>query len=88
MHLQDWLDEVQKLTTDDPIKMVIANKNDLDVKKVSESDMQVSTSIYVVISNKNFTEQTGIEIITASAKKSININNVFEQMTAKLLEKQ
>jgi len=42
LHLQDWLDEVQKLTTDDPIKMVIANKNDLDVKKVSESEMQVS----------------------------------------------
>ena len=35
------MDEVQKLTTDDPIRMVIANKSDLENRKVSESDMLV-----------------------------------------------
>lgn len=41
MHLTDWLEDVNKLTTDDPIKLVIANKNDLDEEKISEDEIRV-----------------------------------------------
>ena len=52
LHLQDWMDEVQKLTTDEPVKLVIANKSDLENKKVSESDMLVSILICYLKCNK------------------------------------
>jgi len=70
------MDDVNKLTTDDPIKLAIANKSDLDDKKqVFDNDM------------KNFTGQTGIEVITASAKNSIGITDAFEKMTKLLTDK-
>jgi len=46
------MDEVQKLTTDEPVKLVIANKSDLENKKVSESDMLVSILICYLKCNK------------------------------------
>lgn len=39
--MYDWLDEVDKLTTDDPTKLVIANKCDLDSRVITKEEMNV-----------------------------------------------
>lgn len=45
------MDDVKKLTTDDPIKLVIANKNDLvDKIQVFDNDMKVSTFLMIKLS--------------------------------------
>lgn len=48
MHLTDWLDDVNKLTTDDPIKLVIANKHDLDDETISEDEIRVIKINYLL----------------------------------------
>jgi len=45
---------VNKLTTDDPIKLIISNKNDLEDKKITEDEMKVysntlSIKLYIII---------------------------------------
>lgn len=67
---------MNRLSTDDPIKLIIGNKCDLDYKKeVFDSDI------------RSLEEQTGIEIVQASAKESIHINNVMDNITRKLIER-
>ena len=44
-HLSDWIDDVGKLTTDEPIKVIIGNKCDIDNKVVNESDKNVKLLI-------------------------------------------
>jgi hypothetical protein len=39
--LTDWIEDIEKLTTDNPIKLVIANKDDLEDKVVTEEDAAV-----------------------------------------------
>ena len=42
MHVKDWLDQVNKYSTDEPIKMILGNKIDLDNKKeVTQLDIDV-----------------------------------------------
>ncbi len=77
------MEEVQKLTTEDPVKLVVGNKSEKDYKTVSERDMLV----FIQFILKNFSERTGIDVITTSAKESINITHVFDTITAKLLDK-
>ena len=75
-HIKDWLDDVSKYTDDDPFKIIIGNKCDL------ESNRQVTTNDI-----KSMFETTGIEVVEASAKKSIKINEIMEIITKKLIEK-
>jgi hypothetical protein len=40
--LNEWLSDIEKFTTDNPIKMVLANKSDLsELTEVSKSDAMV-----------------------------------------------
>ncbi len=71
----DWLDDVNKLTTDDPIKLVIANKDDLEEKKITKEEMKI------------FTNKYGIEIIKTSAKDSFQIHEAFEMITKLLIKR-
>jgi Ras-related protein Rab-1A len=75
-HIKDWLDDVNKYTDDNPLKIIVGNKIDLiKDKQINENDM------------KTMTAQTGIEILECSAKDSIKINDLMEIMTKKLIEK-
>jgi Ras-related protein Rab-1A len=75
-HIKDWLDDVNKYTDDNPLKIIVGNKIDLiKDKQINNNDM------------KTMTAQTGIEIIECSAKDSIKINELMEIMTKKLIEK-
>ena len=71
-HIKDWLDDVNKYTDDNPLKIIVGNKIDLiKDKQINNNDM------------KTMTAQTGIEIIECSAKDSIKINDLMEIMTKK-----
>ena len=75
-HIKDWLDDVNKYTDDNPLKIIVGNKIDLiKDKQINNNDM------------KTMTAQTGIEIIECSAKDNIKINDLMEIMTKKLIEK-
>ena len=61
-HIKDWLEDINKYTDNNPIKLVIGNKCDLtNEKQVTEED------------KKLFKKQTGIDIIETSAKNSFKI---------------
>lgn len=66
---------MNKLTTDNPIKLVLANKSDLEDRAVSKTEID------------EFTRKTGIEVIECSAKNSYHINYAFETMSNNLLKK-
>ena len=69
------MDDVNKITaSENPFKIVLGNKCDLEYKKeVYLNDI------------KSFQEQTGMEIFEISAKQSIQIKEVMELITKKLM---
>ena len=70
------MDDINKYTDDNPIKLVVGNKSDLsDQRQVSQLDI-----------NK-FKQQTGIPVMEASAKNSFKINEVMETITRMLISK-
>ena len=70
------MDDINKYTDDNPIKLVVGNKCDLiDQRQVSQVDI-----------NK-FKQQTGIPVMEASAKNSFKINEVMETITRMLISK-
>ena len=70
------MDDINKFTDDNPVKLVVGNKSDL------AKDRQVSQ-----VDINNFKQQTGIEVIEASAKNSDKIYEVMETMTRMLISK-
>ena len=40
-HIKDWLDDVNKVSVDDPIKLIIGNKFDLEERKITKQDLKV-----------------------------------------------
>ena len=76
MHIKDWLDDINKYTDDNPIRLVVGNKSDLsDKRQVSQVEIN------------NFKQQTGINVIEASAKSSDKIYAVMETMTKMLISR-
>ncbi len=70
------MDDINKYTDDNPIKLVVGNKSDLSKnRQVTQVDIN------------NFKQQTGIEVIEASAKSSEKIFEVMETMTRMLISK-
>ena len=70
------MDDINKYTDDNPIKLVVGNKSDLSKQRqVSQVDIN------------NFKHQTGIDVIEASAKNSDKIYEVMETMTRMLISK-
>lgn len=48
MHLKDWLEDVKKYASEEPLVMVLGNKSDLvDKKQVFDSDIKVRLSLNV-----------------------------------------
>ena len=75
-HIKDWLEDINKFTDNNPIKLIVGNKCDLsNEKQVTEED------------KKALKKQTGIDIIETSAKNSFKITEAMEMITKKLMEK-
>ena len=74
-HIKDWLEDINKYTDNNPIKLIVGNKCDLSKEKqVTEED------------KKMLKKQTGIDIIETSAKNSFKITEAMEMITKKLIE--
>ena len=70
------MDDINKYTDDNPIKLVVGNKSDLsDQRQVSQVDIN------------RFKQQTGIPVMEASAKNSFKITEVMETITRMLISK-
>ena len=70
------MDDINKYTDDNPIKLVVGNKSDLsNERQVNQIDIN------------NFKQQTGINVIEASAKSSDKIYEVMETITKMLMNK-
>ena len=75
-HIKDWIEDINKFTDNNPIKLIVGNKCDLvKEKQVTEED------------KKLLKKQTGIDIIETSAKNSFKITETMEMITKKLIEK-
>ena len=75
-HIKDWIEDINKYTDNNPIKLIVGNKCDLsNEKQVTEED------------KKLLKKQTGIDIIETSAKNSFKITEAMEMITKKLMEK-
>ena len=76
IHIKEWLEDINKYTDNNPIKLIVGNKCDLsNEKQVTEED------------KKLLKKQTGIDIIETSAKNSFKIIEAMEIITKKLIEK-
>ena len=70
------MEDINKYTDDNPIKLVVGNKSDLsNERQVNQIDIN------------NFKQQTGIDVIEASAKSSDKIYEVMETITRMLINK-
>ena len=75
-HINNWIEDISKYTNDEPIKIVLGNKNDLiDKNEVSDDDIL------------NFENKTNIPVVKVSAKSSFQINLAFEKLIEKLMIK-
>ncbi|KAK8821302.1 hypothetical protein WA538_005929, partial [Blastocystis sp. DL] len=76
-NLQTWLSECENYCTDQAdsiVKLLVANKIDLQNRAISTKEGQ------------NFAKQHGMLYIETSAKESIGVNQVFEELVTKVLE--
>ena len=70
------MEDINKFTDNNPIKLIVGNKCDLvNEKQVTEED------------KKLLKKQTGFDIIETSAKNSFKITETMEMITKKLIEK-
>ena len=75
-HINNWIEDISKYTNEEPIKIVLGNKNDLiDKNEVSDDDIL------------NFENKTNIPVVKVSAKNSFQINLAFEKLIEKLMMK-
>ena len=85
VHLKDWLEDVKKYASEEPLLTVLGNKSDLmDKKQVLESDIKVYLNSY----KKAFSSMTGLEVFEASAKESLGVNEIMENLTKRLIKRQ
>ena len=75
VNLNNWLEEVAKYTDNNIDKLILANKSDLNEKKVTKKEME------------DFEKKTGIKIMEVSAKTGIGVEEAFKTMIEKLISK-
>ena len=74
-NLENWLIEIEKNASENVLKILVGNKNDL------EQDREISYE-----EGKNFANRNGMEFIETSAKINTNVSEAFE-MLGKLMIK-
>ncbi|KAH8741900.1 rab1a protein [Cryptosporidium ryanae] len=74
-HIDDWVTEVNRYTTDST-KILVGNKCDLESQKMID-----------VSKGKKKAQELGIDFMEASAKNSTNVEECFINISRKLLEK-
>lgn len=76
LNLENWINEVNSLTTDSPIKLIVANKCDVNERVISKSELE------------QYSSKIGIQIIDCSAKSSYHIDYIFENISQSLIKRE
>ena len=71
----NWLEQIEKHKTKDPIVFLVGNKIDLSERTVSYDEA------------KQFADENNLEYFETSAKEGTGVNEVFEKMAFRLVEK-
>jgi len=74
-NVQNWIDDISKYSTEEPAKLIIANKDDIPNERKSVKMDDIS----------ELEKKTGLEVIKTSAKTGENIDYAFKKLTQKLL---
>ena len=74
-NIQKWIDDISKYSTEEPAKIIIANKDDVPNEK----------KIVKIEDISEMEKKTGLEVIKTSAKTGENIDYAFKKLTQKLL---
>ena len=74
-NVQNWIDDISKYSTEEPAKLIIANKDDIPNERKSVKIEDIS----------ELEKKTGLEVIKTSAKTGENIDYAFKKLTQKLL---
>lgn len=73
-HLECWLDDLSKASSNRPVIFIVGNKSDLELERsVSENEI------------KEYVKSRGLEYIEVSAKTGMNIHLLFEKLANKLV---
>ena len=72
--LDSWLFEVEKNATPGVMKMVIANKSDLDTKEVSKE------------MGEEYAKKNGLLFMETSAKKDYQVSLSFQKLSERLID--
>ena len=74
-NIQHWIDDISRYSTDEPAKIIIANKDDMpDERKI--------------VKNEDISElekKTGLEVIKTSAKTGDNVEYAFKKLAQQLI---
>ena len=74
-NIQHWIEDISRYSTDEPAKIIIANKNDMAEEKK-------------IVKNEDINElekKTGLEVIKTSAKTGDNVEYAFKKLAQQLI---
>ena len=74
-NVKNWIEDISRYSTDEPVKIIIANKDDVTNDKKTVSNLDIT----------ELEKKTGLEIIKTSAKTGDKVTYAFEKLTQKLL---
>ena len=74
-NVHNWIEDISRYSTDDPVKIIFANKDDISQEKKSVDNEDII----------ELEKRTGFEIIKTSAKTGEKVTYAFEKLTQKLL---
>ena len=74
-NIQHWIEDISRYSTDEPAKIIIANKDDMAEEKK-------------IVKNEDINElekKTGLEVIKTSAKTGDNVEYAFKKLAQQLI---
>ena len=74
-NLENWLIEIEKNASENVLKILIGNKNDLEDERDISPD-----------EGKSFANRNGMQFIETSAKMNTNVNEAFETLGKLMIE--
>ena len=74
-NVQNWIEDISRYSTDDPVKIIFANKDDISTEKKTVDNIDIT----------ELEKKSGLEIIKTSAKTGEKVTYAFEKLTQKLL---
>ena len=74
-NVHNWIEDIARYSTDDPVKIIFANKDDISNEKKTVDNTDIT----------ELEKKCGLEIIKTSAKTGEKVTYAFEKLTQKLL---